>query len=146
MDERWNGSERRIRNQEINHEDRRRGEHTFYDNQQIEEKSPAISLKTIGIVLGIIASIGTLIGGLIAVDDRYITVDENKAIIEKLKQDLTISQKEITKSGKRLFIMMYEDQLDDIDFKIQNGTSTEFERSKKQRIERRIDAIRRDEF
>lgn len=141
MSNKWIGEERRHHNKKIDHEDRRQPQDKYN-----EEKSPSISLSTLGIVLGIIVSSGSIVGSVIALNDKYVTVEQQTQELTTLKNDIIKQQEDLSKAGKRLFIMMYEDQLDDIEFKIQNGSATEFEKAKKQRIERRIESIRRENF
>lgn len=116
-----------------------------FDNSEIE-KSPSISIKTISIILAIIVSISSIVGGVITIDSRYVTIEEHSNIIKKLREDIIKSQEDLTKNGKRLFILQYTDELEDLEFKIQNDLATKFEKSKKQRIERRIESIRRGDF
>jgi len=159
-DKHWDGSERRYQLIEVQ-EDRRRSDISDsvdeHHSPNIEEKQPLASLKTIGIVLGIMVSLGSIVTGFINFSNNYVTV-ENEAknianakadmaiVIEKLKNDLMVAQTDLAKSGKRLFIMSYEDQLDDINFKIQNKTATEYDRIKKERIIRKIESLRNGDF
>lgn len=109
-------------------------------------RSIHLSLKTIGVIISIIVGLFSIVGYLFAIESKYVTVEEHTNIIKKLKEDLIKAQDDLAKNSKRLFILQYMDELEDIEFKIQNNTATKFEKSKKERLERRIESIRRGDF
>jgi len=75
-------------------------------------------------IAAIIFALSTIIGSAYAVDGRYLKVS-------------TYKQYETQKEVRTL-----EDQLFALDFKIANGTATDFEKAMRNRIKARLDALR----
>lgn len=142
----YNGIDRRKHNIPVAHEKRKTELTTDVDqeltstpNTQKRTSGTGLSVKALSAAIGLIVSVG---GGFWAIEDRYVTRKEHEATTQQLQKDFVSSQNEIIKSGKRLFIMQYEDQLDDLEFKEHQGTATDFEKSKIKKIKRRIESIR----
>jgi len=94
-----------------------------------------ISGKQVNIFLGIIVSIILIVGAIYQFDKTYVSSAE-----------FITYQKNSNREARRLFIGLYESQLDDIEFKIEQGTATNFEKAKKLRVERRIDQLQNNEM
>lgn len=149
----YNGEERRHhRDDEFVQEngDRRMAPHQY--EEPAKEETPkesggfaigGMTVKTLGAVVSLVAALG---GFFWKIEDRYVSKTEYTNALTEVKKDLTISQDALSKSGRRLFIMQYEDELDDLQFKVQQGTATDFERAKIERVKRRIEAIRAGDF
>lgn len=120
------------------HGERRQHDHQ-YDDKPKNVLTQNLSIKTLGAVLSLLATIG---GAIWALDDRYVDTSE----LTHLKEEQSVQVEAVVKGGRRLFIMQYEDQLDDLQFKVQQGTATDFEKAKIERIKRRIESIRAGEF
>lgn len=76
-------------------------------------------------IAAIIIALTTIIGSAYAVDTRYLKVT-------------TYKQYETNKEVRRL-----EDQLFALDFKIANGTATDFEKAMKERLKSQLESIRK---
>ena len=94
------------------------------------------SIKTnpIKTITGLITIFTTVISSLMWIDSRYVHAD----FISEYKQEQTQFRNDITNSSELSRVRDYEDDLEEIELKDQLGKSTELDRAKKPKLERKI--------